>query len=207
MPTHNDCICHIARAKQRRCRKSPQFIAPLSALDCACRWRGVGDRLCTAEPVAGDAGLLCAASSIWSRKPKPARRAALIGWLFGVGHFTIGNNWIAVAFTFQAAMPIWLGYVAVVALALYLAVYPALAAWGAWRINQPSLAHAEAGGICTSQSASSSPLPDAGSSPNGCGAGYLRAMCGIRWLWLSVIASELFDWWLPSVGTYGMSGS
>ena len=50
------------------------------------------------------------------------KRAAMIGWLFGVGHFTIGNNWIAVAFTFQAAMPAWLGWIAVVALALYLAV-------------------------------------------------------------------------------------
>lgn len=63
-------------------------------------------------------------------------RAFLLGWLFGVGHFTFGNQWIAVAFTFQAAMPIWLGYVAVVALALYLAVYPALAAWGACFINK-----------------------------------------------------------------------
>jgi apolipoprotein N-acyltransferase len=71
---------------------------------------------------------------------KSGKRAALIGWLFGVGHFTIGNNWIAVAFTFQAAMPIWLGYGAVVVLALYLAVYPALAALGAWwvaRILEP----------------------------------------------------------------------
>ena len=65
---------------------------------------------------------------------RTGRRAALIGWLFGVGHFSIGNNWIAVAFTFQAAMPAWLGWVAVVALALYLAVYPALCAWGAWWI-------------------------------------------------------------------------
>lgn len=64
-----------------------------------------------------------------------ARRAVMIGWLFGVGHFSLGNNWIAVAFTFQAAMPIWLGYFAVVTLALYLAVYPALAAGGAWWIN------------------------------------------------------------------------
>ena len=62
------------------------------------------------------------------------KRAALIGWLFGVGHFTIGNNWIAVAFTFQAAMPAWLGWIAVVALALFLAIYPALCAWGAWWI-------------------------------------------------------------------------
>ncbi len=64
------------------------------------------------------------------------RRAAFIGWLFGAGHFTIGNNWIAVAFTFQAAMPAWLGWIAVVALALFLAVYPALCAWGAWWIGR-----------------------------------------------------------------------
>ncbi|MBA3940336.1 MAG: apolipoprotein N-acyltransferase [Sphingopyxis sp.] len=58
-----------------------------------------------------------------------------IGWAFGVGHFTIGLNWIATAFTYQAAMPAWLGWIAVVLLALYLAVYPALAAWGAWMLR------------------------------------------------------------------------
>ena len=52
------------------------------------------------------------------------RRSLLLGWLFGVGQFVIGLNWIATAFTFQAAMPAWLGWVAVVALSLYLAVYP-----------------------------------------------------------------------------------
>jgi len=66
------------------------------------------------------------------------KRAFAIGWLFGVGHFTFGNQWIAVAFTFQAAMPIWLGYIAVLGLALYLAVYPALAAAGAVWIRQLS---------------------------------------------------------------------
>lgn len=77
------------------------------------------------------------------------KRAAMIGWLFGVGHFTIGNNWIAVAFTFQAAMPAWLGWIAVVALALYLAVYPALCAWGAWwigRITMKTNRHPREGG-------------------------------------------------------------
>lgn len=64
------------------------------------------------------------------------KRALLIGWLFGVGHFSIGNNWIATAFTYQAAMPAWLGWIAVVALALYLAVYPALAALTAWWIGR-----------------------------------------------------------------------
>lgn len=60
------------------------------------------------------------------------KRAFMIGWLFGVGHFSVGNNWIATAFTYQAAMPAWLGWIAVLLLALYLAVYPALACWGAW---------------------------------------------------------------------------
>ena len=66
---------------------------------------------------------------------RTTKGAFVLGWLFGVGHFTFGNQWIAVAFTFQAAMPIWLGYIAVFGLALYLAVYPALAAAGAYWIN------------------------------------------------------------------------
>jgi apolipoprotein N-acyltransferase len=61
-------------------------------------------------------------------------RAALLGWLWGLGHFTLGDNWIATAFTFQAKMPAWLGWAAVVLLAAYLAIYPALAAWLAWII-------------------------------------------------------------------------
>jgi len=58
--------------------------------------------------------------------------ALLAGWLWGVGHFCLGNNWIATAFTYQAKMPAWLGWIAVFLLSLYLAVYPALAALGAW---------------------------------------------------------------------------
>ncbi len=60
-----------------------------------------------------------------------AKRAAWLGWTFGVGHFTFGNNWIATAFTHQAEMPAALGWVAVPLLSLYLALYPALAALGA----------------------------------------------------------------------------
>jgi len=55
------------------------------------------------------------------------RAAAWIGWWFGLGHFTLGLNWIAGAFRFQDAMPQWLGWIAVVVLSAYLAVYPALA--------------------------------------------------------------------------------
>lgn len=60
------------------------------------------------------------------------KQAALVGWFFGVGHFTLGNNWIATAFTYQANMPQWLGWIAVVLLSLYLAVYPMLSTLGAW---------------------------------------------------------------------------
>ena len=66
-----------------------------------------------------------------------AWRAALLGWLFGIGHFTFGNNWIATAFTHQAEMPAVLGWVAVPLLSLYLALYPALAALGARAIAGP----------------------------------------------------------------------
>ncbi|WP_367120120.1 apolipoprotein N-acyltransferase, partial [Sphingomonas sp.] len=70
-----------------------------------------------------------------SRAPS-LRRALLIGWGFGVGQFCVGLNWIATAFTFQAAMPAWLGWVAVLLLSLYLAVYPMLAAGLAWRFGK-----------------------------------------------------------------------
>ncbi|MFN3424982.1 MAG: apolipoprotein N-acyltransferase [Novosphingobium meiothermophilum] len=60
------------------------------------------------------------------------RDALLAGWCFGLGHFIVGNGWIATAFTYQAEMPKWLGWIAVVLLAVYLAVYPALAALGGW---------------------------------------------------------------------------
>ena len=59
------------------------------------------------------------------------RGAFLIGWLFGLGHFTFGNGWIATAFTHQANLPVALGWPAVVLIAAYLAIYPGLAAMGA----------------------------------------------------------------------------
>jgi len=64
------------------------------------------------------------------------RDAAWAGWLFGVGLFALGNCWIATAFTYQAQMPAWLGWVAVLLLALYLAVYPALATTAAWWLQR-----------------------------------------------------------------------
>ncbi|HKP34500.1 MAG TPA: apolipoprotein N-acyltransferase [Sphingomicrobium sp.] len=71
---------------------------------------------------------ICRSNNVW--------RALLTGWAFGVGQFAIGLNWIATAFTYQSNMPAWLGWVAVVLLSLYLAIYPALATGLAWRFGR-----------------------------------------------------------------------
>ncbi|MEJ7777695.1 MAG: apolipoprotein N-acyltransferase [Sphingomicrobium sp.] len=68
-------------------------------------------------------------------RTKSLGRALATGWLFGLGQFVVSLNWIATAFTFQTAMPPWLGWIAVVLLSLYLAVYPAIAAGIAWKIG------------------------------------------------------------------------
>lgn len=62
----------------------------------------------------------------------PTRRdAAALSYLFGWAHLTLANRWIATAFTYQAEMPAFLGWLAVPLLCLYLAIYPALAGLGA----------------------------------------------------------------------------
>ena len=123
------------------------------------------------------------------------KQAALIGWCFGVGHFSLGNNWIATAFTYQANMPAWLGWVAVVLLSLYLAVYPALAALIAWRARQTGAGFvlAFAGGWIVSE--------------------WLRSwvFTGFAWNPLGVAALGGFDrpglaLLLPWLGTYALSG-
>ena len=138
--------------------------------------------------------------------------AFAIGWLFGVGHFTFGNQWIAVAFTFQAAMPIWLGYIAVVGLALYLAVYPALAASGAYWLRGFSAkiagqSRADEGDVAEA-SLQTLPLILAF-------AGlwilteWLRSWVFTGYVWnpLAVgFVSHWFDLWLPTIGTYGVGG-
>lgn len=126
----------------------------------------------------------------------PIGRAALLrGWSFGVGHFALGLNWIAHAFDFQDAMPHWLGYVAVVLLSLYLAVYPAAAAWLAWRagagkaVGRGSLTLAFAAAWIATE--------------------YCRAtfFTGFAWnplgvIWVGTEADALS----ACVGTYGLSG-
>ena len=93
--------------------------------------------------LAGVAGLVALVG-----RAKGWRRAALIGWLWGVAHFAVGNNWIATAFTYQAKMPMWLGWIAVLALSLYLAVFPALAALGGWAFRRLPVAMVPAFAAC-----------------------------------------------------------
>ena len=79
--------------------------------------------------------LAVAALAAWMWLVHDARslRGALWrGWVFGVGHFTINDNWFQHAFTFQDQMPPVIGYLAPFALALYLGVFPAIAAGLAW---------------------------------------------------------------------------
>ncbi len=130
----------------------------------------------------------------------PTRRNAMfIGWIFGVAHFTASNVWIAVAFTFQAAMPIWLGYFAVVGLALYLAVYPALAALGAWYV----------GDIVRRRGANST-IPFAlAFAAFWIITEWLRSWVFTGYVWnpLSVMAIDLFPAGaMRTIGTYGFSG-
>ncbi|MEH3106376.1 MAG: apolipoprotein N-acyltransferase [Sphingomonas fennica] len=85
------------------------------------------------QPIAAwPAMLACLAVLAILLRQAPSPWAAVrIGWCFGFGQFVLGLNWIATAFTYQAAMPPALGWVAVVLLSLYLAVWPALAALAA----------------------------------------------------------------------------
>ncbi|UVO55519.1 apolipoprotein N-acyltransferase [Sphingomonas sp. SUN039] len=127
------------------------------------------------------------------RDADSGRAAFLRGWLFGVGQFALGLNWIAHAFDFQDAMPHWLGYLAVALLSLYLAVYPGLAALLAWRIG------GRAGrGTLTLAFAAAWIATE-----------YLRAtlFTGFAWNPLGAIAvgtpAAAYSTWL---GTYGLSG-
>jgi apolipoprotein N-acyltransferase len=131
------------------------------------------------------------------------RHVFVLGWLLGVGHFTVGNTWIATAFTYQAEMPAWLGAVAVFGLALYLAIYPALAALGAWWMVQRLSPRREAG------------MPWLGMALAACWivTEWMRGwvFTGFAWNPLGIALLGPFDAQglaalAPLTGTYGLSG-
>jgi apolipoprotein N-acyltransferase len=166
----------------------PRLAAPLLGGLAACGFQPLSLWPLTLLAVAVLAALVQRAPS--------GRQAALTGWLFGLGHFTVGNGWIATSFTYQANMPEWLGWIAVVGVALYLAVWPALAALGGWWLGRRSLlalAPALAGSWIISE--------------------WLRAVVFSGFAWNPLGAVLLGDFAHPGaaslavlVGTYGLSG-
>ena len=56
-----------------------------------------------------------------------ARRAALLGWLFGLGWFFHGVHWIYYSLHYHGGTPMWLVIIMLALLSAYLAVFPALA--------------------------------------------------------------------------------
>ncbi|WP_296616401.1 apolipoprotein N-acyltransferase [Sphingomonas sp.] len=130
------------------------------------------------------------------------RRALGIGWLFGLGHMTVANLWIQQPFEFQDKMPPQLGYIAVVLLAAYLAIFPMLAAGTAWRLGSKGA------------SGDPAPRPDAA----------FVLVAGAAWTVTEYLRGTLFTgypWdplaviWIPHlvvasaaqfVGTYALSG-
>ena len=134
------------------------------------------------------------AAWLWLVHAAPTIRAALWrGWLFGVAHFTVGNIWIAQAFSYQDAVPHWLGPLAPFLLALFLAIYPMMAAGVAWRFRRAQ--------------------PDAGYvlvfAATWIATEYLRGTVLTGYPW-----NPLAEIWLPTavastlslIGTYALSG-
>lgn len=146
--------------------------------------------------------LLAFAVLLWLSWTAPTLKSVLLrGWVFGVGHFTVGNNWIQHAFDFQDKMPPVLGYFAVVLLSLYLAVYPAVAMGLAWRfartIRRRDLATQPDMGFVLAAAASWIVTE------------YLRGVLftGYPWnplgvIWLPTPIAQLAAW----IGTYALSG-
>jgi apolipoprotein N-acyltransferase len=147
--------------------------------------------------------LVCFAGWLWLVHESPSLKQALLrGWVFGLGHFAVGNNWLQHPFVFQDAMPEWLGYVGVLLASCYLAIYPMFAAGLAWRFASPR---------------------SAGDTQTPPGAGYLLVF-GAAWIvteWLRGTMLGGYPWnplgviWVPMfviagvaafVGTYALSG-
>lgn len=139
--------------------------------------------------------LLCFGLMMAQVAAAPSLKSAFAqGYWFGVGHFIVGLNWIAGAFAYQDTMPAWLGWIAVVSLSLYIAVYPALAAAVAWRwgrAHPPSFVLIFGAAWIVTE--------------------WLRAtvFTGFAWnplgvIWLPLVGVPRI--FAPFIGTYGLSG-
>lgn len=119
------------------------------------------------------------------------RAAAARGWVWGWGHFIVCFNWIAHAFTFQDTMPHWLGWVAVVGLAAFLALYVGILCAASWWARAKPLPFALIFAACWIVGE------------------YLRATVFTGFAWDPVgVAMESTGLrnLAPFIGTYGLSG-
>jgi apolipoprotein N-acyltransferase len=64
-----------------------------------------------------------------------ARRAAWLGWAYGLGYFLAATHWIYISLHDYGGLPAIPAMLAVLLLAAFLALYPALAAWVARRVT------------------------------------------------------------------------
>jgi len=76
---------------------------------------------------------------LWQSAAGP-RAAALEGFAFGVGLFSVGISWIAVALETFGGVPPVVAFLGMLGLVAYLALFPALAGWAATHITLPATA-------------------------------------------------------------------
>jgi apolipoprotein N-acyltransferase len=194
------------RALADRILAYPRLIALALGAVAACGFQPLALWPLTLLAVAGLVELVLRARS--------QKDAALLGWCFGLAHFALGNNWIATAFTYQANMPAWLGWIAVLLLAVYLAVYPALATWAAWHMADTLLARKGGPGMAAVRRSPAGALAfGALLAAAWIVAEWLRAwiFTGFAWNPLGIVLMGGFDnrglaMLAPWLGTYALSG-
>jgi len=76
---------------------------------------------------------------LWQSAAGP-RAAALEGFAFGVGLFSVGISWIAVALETFGGVPPVVAFLGMLGLVAYLALFPALAGWAATHVTLPATA-------------------------------------------------------------------
>lgn len=144
----------------------------------------------------GGRSSLDAAGAPLNTAPLPPRRAALTGWGFGLGLYVGGVSWVYVSMHDVGGMPAPIAALAALALAAYLALYPALV------------------GIALSKLAGRRPLPPAAAAVAFAAlvalSEWLRGwvLTGFPWLALgySQTPPSPLAGFAPLLGVYGVSG-